>query len=59
MIKIAVDMMGGDLGIFENKKAIRALLGENTNIEFYLVGDESKLSLLVTLNVKLFTQINT
>ena len=43
MIKIAVDMMGGDLGIIENKKAIKALLGEKINIEFYLVGDKSLL----------------
>lgn len=44
MIKIAVDMMGGDLGIIENKKAIKALLGENIDIEFYLVGDKGRLS---------------
>lgn len=40
MIKLAIDVMGGDKGYLENLKAIDLILKEkNLNIKLYLVGD--------------------
>lgn len=44
MIKLAIDIMGGDKGYSENIKAIDLILKEKKDIILYLVGDEKYLT---------------
>lgn len=43
MIKIVVDMMGGDLGSVETKKAVTEFLSMHDDVEIYAVGDIEEL----------------
>lgn len=44
MIKLAIDIMGGDKGYLENIKAVDIILETNKDIILYLVGDEKYLT---------------